>query len=92
MQILSLFDGISCGQLALKKLGFDNFTYMASEIDNNVNQIIQSFPGVVIFVDPSDNEVTFEETMSQKFSAVSTKLDSANAKIAELTPKPVPVV
>jgi DNA-cytosine methyltransferase len=33
MNIISLFDGISCGQVALKKLGFKIDNYFASEID-----------------------------------------------------------
>ena len=33
MRVLSLFDGMSCGQIALNKLGYDNITYYASEID-----------------------------------------------------------
>lgn len=35
MNVLSLFDGISCGKLALERAGFTNFTYYASEIDKN---------------------------------------------------------
>ena len=33
MNVLSLFDGMSCGQLALKKLGIEVDIYIASEID-----------------------------------------------------------
>ena len=33
MRVLSLFDGISCGQLALQKLGIEVEKYYASEID-----------------------------------------------------------
>ena len=35
MNVLSLFDGISCGKLALERAGFKDFTYYASEIDKN---------------------------------------------------------
>ena len=35
MNVLSLFDGISCGKLALEIAGFKDFTYYASEIDKN---------------------------------------------------------
>ena len=35
MNVLSLFDGISCGKLALERAGFTGFTYYASEIDRN---------------------------------------------------------
>lgn len=33
MNVLSLFDGISCGYMALKRAGVSEFTYYASEID-----------------------------------------------------------
>lgn len=33
MKVLSLFDGISCGRVALDKLGYTDITYFASEID-----------------------------------------------------------
>ena len=33
MKVMSLFDGMSCGQIALKKLGAKVDTYYASEID-----------------------------------------------------------
>lgn len=45
MNVLSLFDGISCGQIALRNLGFSDFTYYASEIDPVAIQITQrAFP------------------------------------------------
>ena len=39
MNILSLFDGISCGKVALERAGFKNFTYYASEIDKDAIKI-----------------------------------------------------
>ena len=33
MNVLSLFDGMSCGQIALKKAGIKYDNYYASEID-----------------------------------------------------------
>lgn len=48
MNILSLFDGISCGQLALRNLGLTDFTYYASEIDPVAIQITQrAFPNTI---------------------------------------------
>ena len=35
MNVLSLFDGISCGQVALQRAGIDVDKYFASEIDKN---------------------------------------------------------
>jgi len=34
MNVLSLFDGMSCGQIALNKLGIEDYTYYASEINS----------------------------------------------------------
>jgi DNA-cytosine methyltransferase len=45
MIILSLFDGMSCGQLALKKLGIEPELYMASEVDESAMKVTQrNFP------------------------------------------------
>lgn len=41
MNVLSLFDGISCGQIALNKLGIKYDNYFASEIDKYAIQITQ---------------------------------------------------
>ena len=48
MRVLSLFDGMSCGQIALNKLGYDNITYYASEIDKYAISITQkNFPNTI---------------------------------------------
>ena len=39
MKVLSLFDGISCGKVALERAGFKDFTYYASEIDKDAIKI-----------------------------------------------------
>lgn len=45
MITLSLFDGMSCGQLALKNLGIEPELYMASEIDASAIKVTQkNFP------------------------------------------------
>lgn len=45
MNVLSLFDGMSCGQIALNRLGFKIDNYFASEIDKNAIAITQyNFP------------------------------------------------
>jgi len=41
MNILSLFDGISCGQIALNKLGVNYDNYYAAEIDKNAIKVTQ---------------------------------------------------
>ena len=60
MKVLSLFDGMSCGQIALKKLGVTVDEYYASEIDKYAIQVTQkNFPktiqvGDVSLLDPDD--------------------------------------
>jgi len=45
MNVLSLFDGMSCGQIALDKLGIKVDNYFASEIDKNAIQItMKNYP------------------------------------------------
>jgi len=46
--VLSLFDGISCGQIALQRAGFNVKTYYASEIDKYAIKITQkNFPNTI---------------------------------------------
>jgi len=46
--VLSLFDGMSCGQLALNKAGIPYTNYYASEIDKYAKQITQSnYPNTI---------------------------------------------
>lgn len=48
MQVLSLFDGISCGQVALSRAGKRVSTYYASEIDQSAIAVTQkNFPNTV---------------------------------------------
>lgn len=48
MNVLSLFDGMSCGQIALNRCGIDYDNYFASEIDINAIKIAQhNFPRTV---------------------------------------------
>jgi DNA (cytosine-5)-methyltransferase 3A len=60
VKVLSLFDGMSCGQLALQKLGIKVDTYYASEIDKYAMQVVQTnFPdtiqvGDISKLDPSN--------------------------------------
>ncbi len=60
IKVLSLFDGMSCGQLALQRLGIEVDTYYASEIDKFAIKVAQAnFPdtiqiGDVCNLDPKD--------------------------------------
>lgn len=48
MNILSLFDGISCGYLALQRAGIPIDAYYASEIDNTCIKVSQKhFPNII---------------------------------------------
>ena len=48
MNVLSCFDGASCGQLALKKLGIPIGAYYASEIDKYAIKVTQAnFPNTI---------------------------------------------
>lgn len=48
MNVLSLFDGMSCGQIALERAGIKVDTYYASEIDKYAIQITQkNYPGTI---------------------------------------------
>lgn len=54
MKVLSLFDGISCGQIALKKSGINCEEYFASEIDKNAIKIaLKNFPNTIQLGDVS---------------------------------------
>jgi DNA (cytosine-5)-methyltransferase 3A len=45
MNVLSLFDGISCGQIALNRAGIKDYNYYASEIDSHAIKVTQAnFP------------------------------------------------
>lgn len=48
MNVLSLFDGMSCGQIALNRLGIKVDKYYASEIDKYAIEITQkNYPGTI---------------------------------------------
>ena len=48
MRVLSLFDGMSCGQIALKKAGIPVTKYFASEIDKHAIKVTQAnFPDTI---------------------------------------------
>ena len=48
INVLSLFDGMSCGQIALNKLGFKYDNYFASEIDKHAIRVTQyNFPNTI---------------------------------------------
>ena len=58
MKVLSLFDGMSCGQIALKRLGIRTETYYASEIDRHaIRQTQLNFPDTIQLGDVTQVDV-----------------------------------
>lgn len=58
MKVLSLFDGMSCGQIALKQLGIRLETYYASEIDQHaIRQTQLNFPETIQLGDVTQVDV-----------------------------------
>ena len=48
INVLSLCDGMSCGQIALKEIGIKVDNYFASEIDKNAIKVTQdNFPNTI---------------------------------------------
>ena len=48
MNVLSLFDGISCGQIALERAGIDVDKYYASEINESAIRIAKkNYPNTI---------------------------------------------
>lgn len=65
MNVLSCFDGASCGQLALTKLGIPITNYYASEIDKYAIQVTQAnFPNTIQLGDITtvDTKMLLQET------------------------------
>jgi len=59
MRILSLFDGLSCTQIALNNLGIKDYTYYASEIDKYAIQVTQkNYPDTIQIGDVSKIDFT----------------------------------
>lgn len=58
MNVLSLFDGISCGQLALNKSGIKYTNYFSSEIDKHaITVTMNNFPDTIQLGDVSKVDV-----------------------------------
>ena len=59
MNVLSLFDGMSCGQIALQRLGIEVEKYVASEIDKYAISVAKkNFPNMIHVGDVRDVKVT----------------------------------
>jgi DNA-cytosine methyltransferase len=59
INVLSLFDGISCGQIALNRVGIEYDNYFASEIDINAIKVTKhNYPNTTHIGDINDIEFT----------------------------------
>ena len=59
MKVLSLFDGMSCGQIALKELGIIPDIYYASEIDKDaISQTMLNFKNTIQLGDVTQIDAT----------------------------------
>ena len=59
MNVLSLFDGMSCGQIALKELGARVDKYYASEIDKHaIKQTMLNFPDTIQLGSVTDVDIS----------------------------------
>lgn len=64
LKILSLFDGISCGQVALERAGIPVEVYYASEIDKYAIQITQkNYPNIIQIGDVK--EIDFQKYLGK---------------------------
>jgi len=69
MNVLSLFDGMSCGQLALNRLGIEYDTYYASEIDKYAIKVTQAnFPNTIQVGDVT--QVTADDFGDEKIDLI----------------------
>lgn len=65
MNVLSLFDGMSCGQIALKQLGIIPEVYYASEIDKHaIKQTQLNFPNTIQLGDVTQVDVSKLESIN----------------------------
>jgi len=58
MNVLSLFDGMSCGQIALNRIGIVPTAYYASEIDKPAQKVsAANFPNTIYVGDVRNVDV-----------------------------------
>lgn len=55
MNVLSLFDGVSCGQVALERAGLEAGSYYASEIEDDAIEVaLKNYPSTITIGDIND--------------------------------------
>src|SRR5574344_566651 len=79
INVLSLCDGMSGGQIALKELGIEIGNYYASEIDKNAIKVTQdNFPNTIqlgnvmdfTYNEMADKDITLNEDKLKKFPKI----------------------
>ena len=59
LNVLSLFDGMSCGMIALERAGVEVDNYFASEIDKHAIKVSQkNYPGIIQVGDVTQIDVS----------------------------------
>ena len=67
MRVLSLFDGIACGRVALERAGFNVEKYYASEIDKNAIKVaLTNWPDIIEIGDVT--KLNFEKNKNKNIS------------------------
>src|SRR3990167_10160884 len=70
MNVLSLFDGISCARVALERVGIPITKYYASEIDKNAMAVVRkNYPDTIQLGDVR-NVITWYRTMDNKVGQI----------------------
>lgn len=66
MKVLSLFDGMSCGRIALERAGIPVTHYFASEIDKHAIKVSEAnYPDIIRLGDVTKITVEYDELMDQ---------------------------
>lgn len=67
MNVLSLFDGMSCGQIALERVGIKVDNYFASEIDKYAIKVTQAnYPNTIQLGDVTKLHYALMKLMRKK--------------------------
>ena len=75
MVVLSLFDGMSCGMLALKRAGIQVDSYFASEIDKYAVQVSKKNWSEIIYIGDVTQVKYKDGVLHTQFGSYKTKID-----------------
>ena len=80
MIVLSLFDGMSCGMLALKRAGIQVDSYFASEIDKYAVQVSKKNWSDIIHIGDVTQVKYKDGVLHTQFGSYKTKIDDVGGK------------